>query len=93
MSSIARHVELIGRALRTRFDHSSQTPSTRISKLLAELGHAFTQLTAKRLTRLETGQEIGNRAGLFAVGETVKRRVGIQGLRFSLRAREEAPHQ
>ena len=78
MSTRSEHAELVGRALRNRFDRSSQAPSTAIDKLLTELEQAF----AKRRRRRETGQEIANRAGLFAVGETVKRRVGIPGLRF-----------
>lgn len=82
MSSIARQAELIGRMLRTRLNGSSQAPTNGIARLLAKLEHILALSTAKRWLRPETGQEIANRAGLFAVGETVKQRIGIPGLRF-----------
>ena len=84
MPAIAQQAELIGRMLRTRLNSSSRGSSSRISKLLAGLDRAF----ANRLRR-ETGQEIADRAGLFAVGEAIKQRIGIPGLRFLTPVRKD----
>ncbi|MEO8667428.1 MAG: hypothetical protein ABI399_02865 [Bauldia sp.] len=78
MNLIVTHADLIGGALRTRLDHSAGAPSISISNLVARLQAVF----KKHLPR-ETGQEIGDRAGLFDVGDSVKRRIGVPGLTFS----------
>jgi hypothetical protein len=71
--------ELIGSALQTRLNQTSQAPSKMMAELLARLERATfsRQLTAEQKPPRETGQEIADRAGLFSAGEAVKRRVGI----------------
>ena len=78
MSVRSEQTKFIGKALRTRLDPSSKAPS-KIKMLLTKLAQTVT----KHRIPSETGQEIANRLGLFAVGETVKRRVGIPGLNFT----------
>jgi hypothetical protein len=82
MTPFRRQADLLGRTFRTRLDTSSHEPSIGIRKLLAKLERAFVELPAMRWVRPQSGQEIGNRAGLFEGGETVKHRIGIPGLRF-----------
>lgn len=84
MPRIAQQAELIGRMLRTRLNNSSPGSSNVIAKLLAGLDRVF----VKR-RRPETGQEIADRAGLFAVGAAIKQRIGIPGLRFLPPVRED----
>ena len=84
MRSIAQQTELIGRMLRTRLNNPSPESSSGIAKLLAGLESVFA-----RRVRPETGQEIADRAGLFAIGEAVKQRIGVPGLRFLPPVRED----
>ena len=80
----AIYLESIGRSLLSHLTENPGSTSQRIMELTEKLrtmapcergvlAGAAKPKTARRLT----GQEIANEAGLFTVGDAVKRRVGI----------------